>query len=98
MGSDTPRAIVLAAASARPGLSPAAVVASADGSPHAVEPLNEAERAGLLRSCLADTPASVLGDFPDWLEPSFERAFGAAPPTKGRRWRAARPSICGSTR
>src|SRR5262245_37606145 len=75
MESDAPRAIALAAASRALGLPPAAVIASADGSPHAVEPPSEAERSGLTRSLAGDLPASVLGDFPDWLEPSFRRAF-----------------------
>jgi 16S rRNA (cytosine967-C5)-methyltransferase len=83
MDSDTPRAIVLAAAPRALGLTPSAVAAGADGSPHAVEPLTEAEQAGLLRQLPADTPVSVRGDFPDWLEPSFERAFGAAAGEEG---------------
>src|SRR5262245_14980519 len=84
MESDTPRAIALAAASHALGLTPEAVIASADGSPHAVEPPSKAERAGLILSSLPDDlPASVLGDFPDWLEPSFQRAFGAAAAQEG---------------
>ena len=31
----------------------------------------------------ADAPASVRGDYPDWLEPSFARAFGAAAAEEG---------------
>jgi 16S rRNA (cytosine967-C5)-methyltransferase len=83
MESETPRAIVLAAASHALGLSIPALIASADGSPHAVEPPSEAERAGLVRALPDDLPASVLGDFPDWLEPSFQRAFGAAAAQEG---------------
>jgi 16S rRNA (cytosine967-C5)-methyltransferase len=83
MESDSPRAIVLAAAPRALGLTPAAVAASADGSPHAVEPLSEAEQAGLLRALPADAPTSVRGDFPEWLEPSFARAFGEAAAEEG---------------
>jgi 16S rRNA (cytosine967-C5)-methyltransferase len=83
MGSDTPRAIVLAAAPYALGLAPAAVAASADGSAHAVEPLTEAEEEALQRQVPADAPASVRGDFPAWLEASFERAFGAAAVEEG---------------
>jgi 16S rRNA (cytosine967-C5)-methyltransferase len=83
MGADTPRAVVLAAAPRALGLSVAAVLASADGSPHAVEPLSEAERAGLSRSTPPDAPASVRGDYPDWLEASFARAFGATAADEG---------------
>src|SRR5262245_24255205 len=83
MESDTPRAVVLAAAPRALGLPTSAVLASADGSPHAVEPLTEAEQAGLLRQLPADAPSSVRGDYPDWLEPSFERAFGLAAAAEG---------------
>ena len=78
-----PRALALGAAPRALGLSAEAVIASADGSPHAVEPLSEAEQAGLSRELPADAPASVRGDFPDWLEPSFARAFGAAAAEEG---------------
>ena len=83
MESDTPRAIVLAAASRALSLAPSAVAACADGSPHAIEPLSEAEQAGLVRQLPADAAASVRGDFPDWLEVSFERTFGAAAAAEG---------------
>ena len=59
MGSDTPRAIVLAAAPRALGLAPAAVAASADGSPHAVEALSEAEQEGAVAAPAGDCP--VLG-------------------------------------
>src|SRR5262245_66557626 len=41
MGSDMPRALVLAAAPRALGLAPAAVIASADGSAHAIDPPRE---------------------------------------------------------
>lgn len=78
MESDTPRAIVLAAAPRALGLAPEAVTAAADGSAYAVETLTQAEHLGLRRELPRETPAPVLGDFPDWLEPSFARAFGDA--------------------
>jgi 16S rRNA (cytosine967-C5)-methyltransferase len=83
MGADTPRAVTLAAAPHALGLSAAEVVAVADGSPHAVEPLSEAEQASLSRQVPADAPASVRGDYPDWLEPAFARAFGEAAAEEG---------------
>jgi len=83
MQSETSRAVVLAAAPRALGLSPAAVIASADGSVHAVPPLSAEEQAGLSRELPGDTPASVRGDFPDWLEPSFVRAFGVAAAEEG---------------
>jgi len=83
MDADTTRAIALAAAPRALGLTPAAVIASADGSAHAVEPLSEAEQAALERAVPADAPVSVRGDFPDWLEPSLTRAFGGAAAEEG---------------
>ena len=83
MESDTARAIVLAAAPHALGLTAASVIASADGSVHALDPLGEEERAALVRVLLADAPVAVRGDFPDWLTPSFERAFGGAAAEEG---------------
>ena len=76
MESDSPRAIALAAAPRALGFSADAVAAAADGSPYSVEALTEQEHAGLSRDLPGETPVPVLGDFPDWLEPSFLRAFG----------------------
>ncbi|MFX8903097.1 hypothetical protein ABTM99_19180, partial [Acinetobacter baumannii] len=73
MQSDTPRAIVLAAAPRALSIGVDAIIAGADGSPHALAPLTDAEKAGLARTLPADTPADILGDFPDWLAPSFAR-------------------------
>jgi hypothetical protein len=83
MGSDRPRALALAAAPRALGLTVAATIASADGSPHAISPLSEAEITGLTRELPADAPASVRGDYPDWLAPSFARAFGEAAAEEG---------------
>ena len=41
------------------------------------------EQAGLSRQVPADAPASVRGDYPDWLEPSFARAFGETAAEEG---------------
>src|SRR4029079_14647198 len=50
---------------------------------HAVDPLSEAERDALLRQVPTDAPASVRGDYPDWLDPSFARALGAPAAEEG---------------
>ena len=71
MGADTPRVLALGAAPRALGMSIDAVIASADGSPYALEPLSEAERLALSYEMPQDAPPSVRGDFPDWLEPSF---------------------------
>jgi 16S rRNA (cytosine967-C5)-methyltransferase len=83
MQSDTPRALTLAAAPRALGLTIEAVIAGADGSQYALEPLSEVEQAALSRPLPPDTPADVLGDIPDWLAPSFQRAFGATAAEEG---------------
>lgn len=83
MGSDTPRAVVLAAAPRAMGITTAEVEASADGSAHALSPLTEAERRGLGRTLPPDTAPDVLGDYPEWLAPSLARAFGPLAAAEG---------------
>ena len=83
MGEDGPRALVLAAAPDALGMSVDEVIAAADGSPHALEPLNDAERAGLAGDVPADAPLHVRADIPEWLAPSFERVFGARAISEG---------------
>jgi 16S rRNA (cytosine967-C5)-methyltransferase len=77
MGEATPRALVLRTLVASWGLAPEEVAALAGAGPHAPEPLSEAELAGLGRELSADAPAHIKGDYPDWLAPEFERAFGS---------------------
>lgn len=85
MGEDTPRALALAAAPEALGLSPVEVVAVAADpeSLHSIGAISEDEQIALTRLLNEDVPAAVRGDFPDWLSPSFERAFGSAAATEG---------------
>ncbi len=83
MGADTPRALVLGAAPRAFAMTAGEVAAAADGSPHAIAPLSEEEKAGLEAPLPEDAPAYVKGDIPDWLLPSFERAFGARAAEEG---------------
>lgn len=83
MDADTPRAIIVGAAPHALGIPPAAVARSADGSPYALAPLSQAEEAALARELPVNAAASVRGDFPDWLAPSFERAFGSRAAEEG---------------
>jgi 16S rRNA (cytosine967-C5)-methyltransferase len=85
MSNDTPRALALAAASQALGIPAEAVIAAAEdaATPHAMGALNEDERSGIVRELDSGTPAAVLGDVPDWLLPSFERAFGSAAADEG---------------
>src|SRR5215510_6047245 len=83
MQSDSPRALALGAAAGALGLPQAAVIASADSSPHALELLTETERSLLARAPQVQAEAGIAGDIPDWLEPSFARAFGAEAAVEG---------------
>ncbi len=76
MGDDSPRAVVLWTLSSSWGLGPDGVAALADGGRFAPEPLSPAELEGLKRETMPDAPAYVRGDYPEWLAPLFERAFG----------------------
>jgi 16S rRNA (cytosine967-C5)-methyltransferase len=76
MGADTPRAVALGMLRLERGLDPDAIAKLADGSRHAPAPLTEAERASLAGANLADAPPWIAGDYPQWLDPQFEAAFG----------------------
>lgn len=76
MGSDASRALVLAAAGRALALSTEAITAAADGSPHALAPLTPEEASGLSRTLDDAVPTHVRADIPEWLGPSFTRAFG----------------------
>jgi 16S rRNA (cytosine967-C5)-methyltransferase len=77
MGEATPRALVLRTLVTAWGMTPEEVAALAGSGPYAPEPLSEAELAGLRRELSADAPAHIKGDYPEWLAPEFERAFGS---------------------
>ncbi|MEM9030185.1 MAG: RsmB/NOP family class I SAM-dependent RNA methyltransferase [Pseudomonadota bacterium] len=76
MGSDDPRALVVAAARTSLGLSESELISAADGSKHAISPLSDSERAALASSVPDDAIPSVAADLPDWLVPSMTRVFG----------------------
>lgn len=76
MGEDSPRALVFRTLVTSWGKTPEEVAALADGSRHAPQPLSGAEREGLRRELPPDTPAYVRGDYPEWVQPLFDRAFG----------------------
>jgi 16S rRNA (cytosine967-C5)-methyltransferase len=55
------------------------IAAAAGEEPHGPGPLTEAERAALTAPRdLAEAPAPIRGDYPDWLDASMARAFGQA--------------------
>lgn len=84
MGDDSTRALVLAAAPEAFAVTVEEVAAAADGSEYALDPLSPSERAGLKREVPDDAPAHVRADIPEWLVPSFEKAFGGRLVEEGR--------------
>jgi len=76
MGDDAPRALVLRTLVSGWKETPEAVAALADGSRFAPAPLTPAELVGLERDVPPDAPAPMRGDYPEWLDPLFVRAFG----------------------
>ena len=91
MGADTPRALALGAASRALGMTVEEVAAAADGSPYALSPLTDDERAGLARALPPDAPVWIAGDIPEWLLGSFELAFGASAAEEGAALSARAP-------
>jgi 16S rRNA (cytosine967-C5)-methyltransferase len=84
LGEAGPRAEVLGALRQTRGLDVDAIAALFSGGTHAPPALSEAERERLANATLANAPAHVAGDFPEWLAHEFERAFGAGAADEGR--------------
>ena len=83
MASEAPRALVLGALRER-GISAADISAMCNGTDHAPEALTADELQRLDAANLAGAPPYVAGDYPEWLHPSFERAFGDRAAEEGR--------------
>jgi 16S rRNA (cytosine967-C5)-methyltransferase len=76
MGVDTPRAVLLGMLKRERGLNADAIARLASGEDYAPEALSDAERARLDAADLGAAPPYVAGDYPDWLDAHFDRAFG----------------------
>jgi 16S rRNA (cytosine967-C5)-methyltransferase len=76
MDADTPRARVLGMLRLERGMDTQAIAALCDGSRFAPEPLTDAERAALTTRSLADAPAPIAGDYPEWLDLYLAQVFG----------------------
>jgi 16S rRNA (cytosine967-C5)-methyltransferase len=83
MGADTPRAILLGMLKRERGMDLEAVAKLVDGSQYAPEALNADERQHLAAADISGAPPHVAGDYPEWLEPHFSRAFGDARAEEG---------------
>ena len=84
MGEDNLRAAALGALRFAWGWPLERLEAAAGEAPHGPGPLTDAERAALQTPRdLAEAPAAVRGDYPDWLDASMARAFGDARAEEG---------------
>lgn len=91
MGSDSPRALILAVAIRDWGETPETLNAAFAGDTHAPAALTAEEAKGATAD-LSQTSATAQSDFPEWLAPSLERTFGADWVAEGRAM-AGRPSL-----
>jgi 16S rRNA (cytosine967-C5)-methyltransferase len=77
MDDGSPRATLIGMLALERGLAADAIARWCDGSRYGPAKLDEREQARLTeRKDLADAPAPVAGDYPDWLDAAFARAFG----------------------
>src|SRR3979411_1025602 len=76
MDDDTPRARTLGMLKLERGMNVDTIAALCDGGRFAPEPLSEQIRAALTSRSLADAPAPVAGDYPEWLDRYLAQVFG----------------------
>jgi 16S rRNA (cytosine967-C5)-methyltransferase len=75
MGANGARPAVLGMLHRERGLAADEIAALCSGARFAPEPLTASERGALTSDQLANAPAHVRGDYPDWLDPHFVRIF-----------------------
>jgi len=76
LGEDSARARVFGMLKLERGLGADAIAKLCSGERHAPEPLTERERAALSTATLDGAPPHIAGDYPEWLDGAFRRAFG----------------------
>lgn len=91
MGAETPRAVMLAALREARGLDAEAIGALCSGVAHAPAKLTDEERTRLETAALDAAPDHVRGDYPEWLAPRFEAAFGLRAAQEGAALAARAP-------
>jgi 16S rRNA (cytosine967-C5)-methyltransferase len=91
MGTDDPRAWVLGALRWGFGQDSQSLEKNAYEETHAYSPLTEIERTALEQASLDGAPAFVIGDYPEWLDASLERVFGAERGVEGAALAAPAP-------
>jgi 16S rRNA (cytosine967-C5)-methyltransferase len=83
MASETSRALVLGALRER-GLSLSDIGEMCSGQDHAATPLTDDELKRLELASTVGAPDWVSGNYPEWLQPSFDRAFGIRAVEEGK--------------
>ena len=91
MEDDAPRAIMLGALREAHGAPAEAIAVLCSGERHAPAPLSDNERERLRTATLDAAPDHVRGDYPEWLAPRFEAAFGARAAEEGAALAARAP-------
>lgn len=91
MGADEPRGQVLGALVRARGMSAADIAALCTGERHAPAPLSADEQARLASPSLADAPAHVRGDYPEWLADQLAEAWGERAAEEGAALSARAP-------
>ena len=76
MDDDSANALGYAVMLRQWGQSVEQLAAEFDGDKFAPEPLSDAAASAFASRSLADAPAHVQGDIPDWVQASFEATFG----------------------
>jgi 16S rRNA (cytosine967-C5)-methyltransferase len=76
MGEGSPRGCVIGMLQRERGFNVGEIEALCSGERFAAAPLTPSERTALTANALANAPAPVRGDYPDWLDPHFAGVFG----------------------
>jgi 16S rRNA (cytosine967-C5)-methyltransferase len=82
MGNDSPRALVLGTL-LRQGTPAHELAALCTGADHAPDPMTDEEGQRVATLSLDGAPPWIVGDYQEWLHPSFERVFGATTAEQG---------------
>lgn len=90
-GADCPRAWVFGAQRWGFGQAAEDIAAACEGDPHAPPAPDENEMRALTSATLDGAPAHIAGDYPEWLDESFVRAFGDARAEEGATLAAPAP-------
>ncbi len=83
MGAESPRALAFGAYTFGWGVGLDRMEVAFASDRHSPEPLTDGEKIAIRTRTLQDAPDWVKGDYPEWLDPAFEAAFGAGAAEEG---------------